>query len=243
MFLVRVMVVFLSWSFIWTGSASSEKLYFVFDDFPPSNYIEDGEVRGTAADIVRKLCFQAGMGEPDFRLLPFNRAIYYAQTEPNMVLMTVARTPVREHQFHWVGPLVWSSSSFFRKSNNHKVHPSSLHDLKHYSVGVIDKNHYNEMLEGKVGILVRIASPQQLVRLLMAGRIDLLVSNRKQVDKALLEEGFDDNTAEAVLTLFHQNSTYLAVSLKTSEALLKKLQNAYEQLKEMGEIPTINSNR
>ncbi|SEA84913.1 substrate-binding periplasmic protein [Alkalimonas amylolytica] len=81
------------------------ELHFLTEHSPPSQYInEAGQIDGVTIQLIQHL--QQQLGERlRFSLLPWARAMELAKAEPNTVLFETVRTPAREAQFQWVGPL------------------------------------------------------------------------------------------------------------------------------------------
>lgn len=153
------------------------------DLYPPYSYKDDsGAVTGISVDKVRNLLDSLGV-RYQIIVMPWSRALQRVQTTPNSLIFSLNRTPDRENQFEWLIPLNRveyhliglpreDANAFSRESaiaTGGKVlceaASSPCQMLADYGF------HRSAILP------IADKSPSDLVRLLLRGRADYLISD------------------------------------------------------------------
>lgn len=88
------------------------ELRLLTEDAPPMSFMRDGELSGLSVEVVRALLARTG-DNASIELLPWTRAMHLAQQQADTALFSTVRTPEREDRFHWVGPIVVGTTSFY----------------------------------------------------------------------------------------------------------------------------------
>ncbi|MCC5827428.1 ABC transporter substrate-binding protein [Alkalimonas sp.] len=103
LFVLTLSLVLSAGCFAWADA--EPELHFLTEHSPPSQYLnETGQIDGVTIQLILHL--QQQLDERlRFSLLPWARAMELARAEPNTVLFETVRTPAREAQFQWVGPI------------------------------------------------------------------------------------------------------------------------------------------
>ena len=73
-------------------------------DSKPISYLADGQASGMAVELVREIQKRLGRLDP-VEIVPWARANMLATAGPNVMLLTVVRTPERERDMQFVGPI------------------------------------------------------------------------------------------------------------------------------------------
>ena len=122
--------------------------------FPPLQYQDaDGKPHGASYALVSAALDQLSARLPldvaPMEFVPLKRALLMAETEPNVVVLSVARTPEREHQFRWLG-MVSRYDLWLYRDKRHPLPPlsdvQSLHG-KGLRFGVQDGSNFHEGLK------------------------------------------------------------------------------------------------
>jgi polar amino acid transport system substrate-binding protein len=92
------------------ADAGPLKVQVVAEAFPPLQYADpSGAAHGAAYRIVMAALAEVGHGTPldvaPIEFMPMRRALQNAASQPNLVVLSVARTPHREPQFQWLAPV------------------------------------------------------------------------------------------------------------------------------------------
>ncbi|MBU6951477.1 ABC transporter substrate-binding protein [Hahella sp. HN01] len=217
----------------------------VTTDFPPYSFEESGEIRGMATEVVKAVLAKSGVGVSSFRVYPWARAYKLAQTEPNTLIYSIARSSEREPLFKWVGEIAPFRVNLYKLRSRSNITISSLEDAKRYVVG----GEYQDIKQDylvKQGFevgknIVLMAEDELNIRMLFAKRIDLIPFSEFSLPIMLKQEGFSPAEVENVLTLDDISyNLYMACSLETPDATVDSLRLALQTLWDKGEIQAIH---
>ena len=223
------------------GASTAERrqtapLLLVTEDLWPLNYLEDGKLKGTTPPLVKTLMDGTGL-DYHIRVLPWARAYKLAKDQPNVLIFSMHRTPARESQFQWIGRLAPASRlSLFRRTSD----PSAITRLsqaKHFSVAAKINDFNYEFLKAQgFTRLHPVASLQQCIRMLLRGRVDLIVGNQQVLHHYMKQMDLQPELiTEAVST--SSGHLYLATGSRTAPSLVNHLRDTYHSLVTAGELP------
>ncbi len=219
--------------------AVAEPLRLFTEEFFPYNYTADNKVQGVNADLLRQACAKARL-ECTFQSLPWLRAYESALRSDNSGLFSTARTPKRETQFQWVGPLASSSTYLYRLKSRPEVNPVDLEQAKAFGIAVAHGDIFEEYLLSQgysLGKnLLSVTSKTDAIPLFLEGKIDLLIGSEQVIGSWMSTFGRTRAEVEAVMDISFIGHNYLALNLNVSTATLKALQNAVDLLVEQGEM-------
>ncbi len=208
---------------------------------PPLNYTDaankqdasGADVKGFSPDVVREILARTGH-QAQVRITSWERSYAALQTEPNAVLFTMARTPSRENQFHWVGPLVHSNAVLFVKKGSGVTVKSLYEARKLPSIAVIKGDSKEEFLRGK-DFRNLDYSPDWATafRKLLEGKVSALVMTDMDLPTTARDAGLDPADFEPVYELF-VNRLYIGMSKRTDQAVVRSWQDALDAMKRDG---------
>jgi methyl-accepting chemotaxis protein/ABC-type amino acid transport substrate-binding protein len=208
---------------------------------PPLNYTDvankhdasGADVKGFSPDVVREILARTGH-QAEVRITSWERSYAALQTEPNAVLFTMARTPSRENQFHWVGPLVHSNAVLFVKRGS-GISVKSLYEARKLpSIAVIKGDSKEEFLKGK-DFRNLDYSPDWATafRKLLEGKVTALVMTDMDLPTTASDAGLNPADFEPVYELF-VNRLYIGMSKRTDQAVVRSWQEALDAMKRDG---------
>jgi polar amino acid transport system substrate-binding protein len=218
----------------WLYAQPIPSLLVMTEDLPPFNFEEDGRITGISTDVVRHIFRDVGveMKQGDIQLYPWARAYHDIKFLPETALFSMARTDEREELFRWVGPLLNVTIGVVARKDR-KIDIESINDFNHYRIGTV-RDGAPEQLLIKAGVplenLERLALPEQNIRKLSTGRIDLFVFNVQTIQYKMVKLGVDPGDYETVY-LLKTPSLYLALHKDTDSELVDKLQKSLDGLK------------
>lgn len=224
--------------FIYSPLMANQTIKVVTEELKPLNYEENGKIKGSATEIVKKVLYKAGVNY-GINLYPWARAYVMAQNDKNTLIYTINRTKKRESKFKWIGLVDTPTmeSSLYKLKNNQIFTIKTMDDAKDLRIGVIrdDVNH-EFLLEGGFTKIYPVTKPTQYIHMLIYDRVDLiigsypiLVQEFNKIDKSI-------DTIENVLVA-RGSAPYMALSSQTSDKLFDKIKKAYLDLVLSGEIP------
>lgn len=215
--------------------AESVKLQVVTENWRPYNYLENGEIKGTSTEIVKRLLDKAGFPY-EIQVLPWARAYLHAQTQENVLIYTIIRIAPREGQFHWIARLgEGGTTSLYKLKGSQDINPDTIEDAKKFLIVTniksmdhlwLEHNHFfNLHLTPKV---------ENAINVFFLKRADMIAFDDAVMEKEFKHLGHDPaKEVRKVMPLF-RTYPYLAASLKTSERVVEKLRKTYETMQKEG---------
>lgn len=215
------------------AAANTEPLAFrvVTELSPPHQTIKDGKVDGVSTQIVIATLKQAGL-DSHIEVYPWARSYYIATSMPNVLIYNMARTPERENEFHWIGPVANYRLGLVRLTDRTDLTPNHIKDLGS-AVIAVQRGDFSSLYLQQQGLkigkeLLLSADILESWRLLLKGKVDYVVDDEAAItlmEKQLLQP---KGIARFVLAIPQlEQKTYLAASKGTAPELVKKLQQAH----------------
>lgn len=224
---------------ILTGPARAQEMMVLTEDSPPFNFLRDNSLTGSSVEIVLEILRR--IEHPDnIRALPWARGYNMLQTRANVALFSTARTPEREEQFYWIGPLYTVHFGFYaRKDSNIKLY--SLEDAKRVGSIATYKDDVREQLLKSMGFknLDSSKSPASNLRKLMAGRVDLWLFSNLGMPGLAGQMGIDPSELKLILP-FRSVQSYVAISRQTPEQLVNRWESAFQSMVQDGTFSEIS---
>ena len=162
-----------------------------------------------------------------------------AQLHPNVMLFSAERTPEREGQFQWVGPVGKNRSILFaRKGSGIKL--GSLEEAKSLPAIATTTDWFTEQYLQREGFsnLVSSKDPTENVRQLMNGEVQLSIFTDITIPEIAAEAGYHKDDLEPVLTV-SETDFYIAFSKDTPPEVVAQWQQKLDELKQDGSFERI----
>lgn len=224
--------------------ATAQELKAVTQDFKPYSYEQNGKVTGIATEIVELILERANL-QASFTVYPWARAYKIATEEPNVMIYSLVRSAERENLFKWIGPILPPVKTYLYKLKKRTdIHLTSLDDARQYSIGVVRATMPHQFLmkqgfEEEKNLSIN-ANQDALIKNFFTERIDLIMSESLNFAAQASGIGFTPGDAEPAIELSILTvEFYLGISLKTDDALVQKIQAAFDQVKTEGKIEAI----
>jgi polar amino acid transport system substrate-binding protein len=221
------------------GPAAAQALTVLTEESPPFNYTRDGQLTGSSTEVVREILRR--LKQPDnIEVLPWARSYKLLQSQPNIALFSTTRTPEREAQFFWVGPLVTVHFGFYAKKDR-GLQLNSLADAQAVgSIGTYNKD-VREQLLSSLGFtnLDSSKSPASCLKKLMSGRVDLWLFDNMGMPVVARQQGVDPDELALVLP-FRSYQSYVAISRQTPAPVVRQWQATLEAMAQDGTFLAIS---
>ncbi|QJB56349.1 transporter substrate-binding domain-containing protein [Pseudodesulfovibrio sp. zrk46] len=154
-------------------------LPIVFEDYPPYEFVEDGEVKGMNIEIIREAFSRMGI-KPYFEPRPWKRALFQLLEGEILALSSGFQTKDRE-EF-----VAYPSGGGLGMEINCVIIPAdsdlkitSLDDLRGLRVGVVRSYVYGGGFDEIEGLnKIEAGSTHQLLRMLLKRRMDVAIGNK-----------------------------------------------------------------
>ncbi len=203
--------------------------------YPPYAYQQGDKVEGLAVKIVEE-AFKRIQQPVEIQILPWARAIAYVESGKVDAIFTAYKTTEREQFADYSNEvLIDQFVTMFVKSDSSISFDGDLNKLSDYQFGTVRKVSYGNIFDTAVkdGILKNIQYAkmgEMNIKKLLAGRFDILVSNRYGALHILKQTNSLDKVKELRPEL-QSIPSYIAFSKKNE---LVEIRNQYDlALKQM----------
>jgi polar amino acid transport system substrate-binding protein len=171
------------------GTLDDLKLTVVGEEYAPYSFLLDGIPAGLSVDIVENMTLQAGIpfSRSDIILQTWEEALDATISGENTLLLAVYRTPEREDQMQFIGPVATESSAVFVNSGFNQT-ISSTQDLLNLKIGVISGDAHETLLAGYGIIPEHITTAPNLsalISLVQDGSVDAIFHGEQAVNHVL----------------------------------------------------------
>ena len=160
--------------------AAPDVLRVVTSEYPPYEYLENGEVRGTHTETVRQVLSSMGY-LPDIRLLPWARAEASARAGTSDMIYSLTYSRDLGRHYYFTAPLSQARDVFF-KLKDRELQWQQLDDLAGLRIGLSASYSYApEFMSWLAAGNARVTQISQQspeltgLRMIARGRIDLFI--------------------------------------------------------------------
>lgn len=222
-------------------STLAEELMILTENLPPLNYVENGVLVGPAVEMVKEIQRRVDSNDK-IQVYPWARAYRMALEEENIILFGMARTRVREDKFKWIGPIAEKRDILVAKKGS-GIKINNLEDAKKVAyIGTL-RDDTKEIFLKKHGFtnLVSTHDDQRNAKKLVLGRIDLWATKKPGLKTICSLAGVDYHGIEEVYSM-RESTINIAVSKKTSDAIVQKWRTAFKKMLVDGTVLQIQKN-
>ena len=162
------------------AQADRPTMAIVTSDYPPYQYLENGEVKGTHTETLRRVLARMGY-EPVFRLVPWARAEASARAGTSDLIYSLTYSSNRARHYYFTNPISEARDVFFSLSDR-GLQWQQLDDLACLKMGLSASYSYApefmDWLAAGNARVVQISqeSPELTgLKMIAYGRIDLFI--------------------------------------------------------------------
>jgi polar amino acid transport system substrate-binding protein len=210
---------------VWAGGNT---FTYLTEEAPPQNYLEKGELKGLAVDLLKEMWKKLGMAPKKIQVLPWSEGYHKALTTPNTVLFSMTRLEEREKLFKWVGPIRTPRFGLVaRASDNIKL--QGIKDAAKYRIGTV-KDDASEVLlltrdVVKQDTLNRSPDLKTAMDRLRTGKIDIIAYGEESVWSYIKLQKWNEREFEKVSSISGASDFY-AFNKETPDEVIRKFQEA-----------------
>lgn len=211
-------------------SSTPTEFRIVMEPSPPLQFIANDKVTGSVATKVKNVFQKAGISA-QLEVFPWSRALNLAQSEANMFISNIARTPERENLFKWVD--IVYSYQFALIATNDIMSVEGLEEVKSYTIAVQRNDvahHYLEKQGFSVDNNLFLTSDiSESWKLLNLGHVDFVVEDMSIVDVMAKKHLSNGRKVSFVLPI--QDLTFdawLAANLNIDDIIIARLAASFD---------------
>jgi len=217
-----------------TGAACAESIRIVTEILPPWQVENDGRIGGIATEVVRASLKAAGV-RAEIKAYPWVRAYHLALENENILIYSLVRTKEREAHFKWVGVIGSIKEYFYRLDQRHDIKLQAIEDAKAYTIAVPRKDYRHQYLEEHAFNIHTVDSQMQALKMLIAGRADLVLDDASTLFYELEHMGLEAERLTPVLFVPELSMDFeMAFGLKTDDIVVKRFIKALQTIKQNG---------
>ncbi|MDM8515195.1 transporter substrate-binding domain-containing protein [Desulfobacterales bacterium HSG16] len=217
-----------------SSTSYAEEIIFVFDEYPPYEYLEKGKVVGLDIDIVREVCMRIGF-KPVFRSRPWKRCLLEMKNGTSDAIFSLFNTPKRNEFLYYPTEHMFFEQNVILARKERNIAISNLDDLKKLKVGIIAGYSYGEQFDNYKGITKESCrSSEEMLKKLDAGRMDVGIGNSlvcKYLNKKL---GFDEIKSIYRLSNDPMYVAFSKTSKRDGETLSKQFSEILKAMRKEG---------
>jgi len=198
---------------------------------PPFVDLVGNKLVGENIEIAKLLAMSVGL-QPIFIRCPFARCLTMVKRGQADMIFGLRKFPEREKELIFLDPpsmIQHYPLRFFVLSSN-KIIIDSFDDLKKLSIGTLRGGSYFELFDNSKSITkVALTSREQLVHMLLKGRIDTFIEREESILPLLPKEVYQEKLSLANYQYDKAVNSYIAISKLSnikvySERLSQQLQ-------------------
>ncbi|HEY8881602.1 MAG TPA: transporter substrate-binding domain-containing protein [Roseateles sp.] len=219
------------------AAAADELLLGVTENLPPLNYLDDGSAQGFSVELLRLMAAHAGV-RLELQVLPWLRALQVAEATPQSALFSLTRTPEREAQFQWVGPIAQRRILLYKLASRADLTLTQLSELGSSRIGVVRDSAADRALQAmglKPGAeLEHGLDDATNLRKLLAGRMEYVALLDWAAAWNLRQLQLPYGTLQPVMEQDVSKSYWYGLRPDAHPALARRLQAALDALRRDG---------
>ena len=229
----RLVAVLLAGMFLFmacAGPVQTDKLRVLTEEYPPFNYTDDsGNLAGSSTELVKAVLSKLGLNM-SIEVMPWAQAYELVLNNPNTALYSTARTPERERNFMWVGPIGSYENWLYAKKGS-AVRVNSLDEAKAVKAIAAVKDEAGQQKLSEQGFInfIYTDSTADGLKKLMAGEADLWLGTRADVDLVARKAGVNPTDLEPAVFV-HKLDLYIAFNKNTPYEIVQQWQKALDSL-------------
>lgn len=215
--------------------AETQRALATAEELPPLSFWVDGTPRGIAVELLEMTCRLAGY-ELRMRMLPARRA--EAQDHDGSLRFPVTRLPQLESRYRWLGPIAPRRIRAYRLTSRSDILATSMVRLGKLRLGIVRESAVARRLlgrEAETPLKIEWAHDEATnFRKLIAGRMDVLLMDEIAALWFARRDGIAREALTPLFTLESEFAYWYALSPNSAEALVARLQNAFDSLERDG---------
>ena len=230
--------------FSFTSASMARNLEFVFSDFPPFEYTENGSPTGINKEIIEEACNRLDV-TPVFTQLPWKRALMHAKNGRADAVFSLFKNDERIRYFNFTKENINTVRMVLISNHENNIKINSIEDMKGKRVGVYLGSSYGEKFDTSNQIEKYPATTNEsLLRMLAAKRTDFAIIDER-VAKYWCKKIGMENKFKILSYKLTEKKTFIAFSKAKNKMNGKDLADRFsailEEMKADGHIDKIKA--
>lgn len=207
------------------------------DNFPPYNYVDSGKVVGLDAEIVEAVVKQAG-AKAIFEPQPWSRVQDMLERGTVDAAFQFVGRPDRFEKYFMIGPHRMGHTVFASRDDANIVY-DGVKSLRGFRIGMIRGYTYGAEFDNATDLHKEATAGDylQLVRMLVAGRVNLIIGDREALRHFARHAGLQARM-KLLQPAFAEVPRYIAVP-RSKPAIAARMEKALADLRRNGGLAAI----
>ncbi|BDX06699.1 hypothetical protein MACH26_22200 [Planctobacterium marinum] len=239
-FLILFIVVLLSGQL---AAQQTNDLTVLSTNYQPYNYQNNKrEPDGHATKMVQALLTEirrsSSLAVSDIEFLPWARTYHLAETTPDTLIFSIARTPEREAKFNWIGKLLPMPVYLYKNAGRNDVVFDKLQRNEVWAVAGVNNGAPTNCIE-EMGYRVvhKSANYEVQFKMLDKGRVDLMVFDSISFAQEVKRLGYSNQQFAPFLYLPQCSyDLYVALNKDSNSSVVEAVQTAWQTLSDEGAL-------
>ena len=221
------------------GAAELPAIKVVTEESFPINYTADSEQKmtGFATDYLLTVLNMADVNYT-INSYTWERSFKIASEEPNVLIYSMARTPEREENFHWLFEIMTLQYSLYGVQSR-RQHFQGAQDFREYQIALTAGSASLKYLrEDGYNNIVVAKDYEHLDNLIKHDRVDFVASSKLALTSFMKKYGYHKDTFSPYKELNYVDiDLYYAMSIETDVRVVDRLRALLNQQKQHLQLP------
>jgi len=167
-------------------------------DYPPYEYMENGQAKGIAVDIIKEAIKRSGDHSVEFSFYPWRRAVNSVEFGSSDILFNAGKNEARQVWGYYVeSPLILQKYVLFKLKGDEVKVNANFDNVKSLAIAIRTGYLYGSGVfrkaldRGKFSYLVQSETTKQSIDLLLNKRVDMFVGDYLPVMHYIQKNGLD----------------------------------------------------
>ena len=214
------------------GTALAGEVTFVFESYPPYEFMDNGTLKGVDADMIKAVCAKLGL-TPKFEEMPWKRAVAEVKDGKVDAIFSLYSNDERKGFLHFPekGLSVEKNILVSKKGGDVKI--AKMDDLNGKTVGVVSEYSYGDAFDNYKGaVRDESANAEMLLKKLDNDRIPVIVINELVYNNLSKKLGLADKL-EVQPFVVSDEAMYVGFSQAKGEAAKKLAEDFSKTINEL----------
>ena len=210
-------------------------------NYKPYNYQNnkqeaDGHATKMVQALIGEISRSSSLSVSDIEFMPWARTYHVAETTPNTLIFSIARTPERETKFNWIGKLLPMPVYLYKNAQRKDVVFESSRSNDVWTVAGVNNGAPTNCIEAMgYRVVHKSANYNVQLKMLLKGRVDLMVFDSISFTHEVKRLGYSIQQFEPFLYLPQCSyDLYVALNRKSSSNVVEAVQAAWQKITSEG---------
>ena len=216
------------------NSAAADKLNVALLEFAPYEFSREGELDGVAVEVVRETFARMDQAY-EFTMLPWSRALLYLEQGRVDALFEILDKPERRAFADYCHEVLMEETvSLFVRADSLIRYDGLVSTLADRRIAVRQDFSYGEKFDaavatGQLAPIRKVVNTTTLIRLLMHGRVDVIIGDKYGIPYVYRQEFADRASFQGILKLTHDVQVTPAYMVFSKKRGLVHVRDAFDR--------------